>query len=114
MRISILGTDYTILVKKRGEDKNLEDCDGYTDWTIHTICILDPEKEDGCVGDMEYYKKKVLRHEITHAFFAESGLMGHANQSEYGGGTNDEQIVDWIAIQGPKLFETWKQEGCLG
>jgi len=114
MKINILGTDYTIQVKKREEDKTLEECDGYTDWTVHTICVIDPEKEKGCVENLDVYKKKVLRHEITHAYFIESGLMDHTNQSEYGGGTNDEQMVDWIAIQGPKLFNSWKEAGCLG
>lgn len=113
-KINILGTEYAIFVRKRDADKALEDCDGYTDWTIHTICVVDPEKDYDSVSDVEVYQKKVLRHEITHAFFIESGLMGHTNQSEYGGGTNDEQMVDWIALQGPKLFNVWKEAGCLG
>lgn len=112
--LCILGVNYTVRIKKREEDKKLDICDGYTDWTIHEICVLDPEKDTDSVENMEAYKKKVLRHEIVHAYFIESGLMGHTNQSLEGGGNNDEQIVDWIAIQGQKIFETWKQAGCLG
>lgn len=114
MKICILGTYYTVLIKKRDEDKRLEFCDGYIDWTIHTICICDVEKDSDCVENLEVYKKEVLRHEIVHAFFVESGLMGHTNPSLEGGGTNDEQIVDWIALQGLKIYEAWKQAGCLG
>lgn len=114
MKVNILGTEYTILIKKLNEEKIFDECDGYTDWTLKTICVLDNERSENTVGDIEAYKRKVLRHEITHAFFIESGLMGHANQSEYGGGAYDEQIVDWIAIQGSKIYEAWRQTDCLG
>ena len=55
------------------------------------------------------YKKKVLRHEITHAFLYESGL---AECSSSNWATNEE-MVDWIARQGLKLYEAWKQAECV-
>lgn len=42
----------------------------------------------------------VLRHEIIHAYFFESGLLDY--------GTN-EQLVDWIVLQFPKMLETFKR-----
>lgn len=49
----------------------------------------------------EKYKKKVARHEIVHAFFSESGL--DTNYSE------DELLVDWIALQFPKMLKVMKE-----
>lgn len=48
-----------------------------------------------------------MRHELTHAMLSESGL-----QSESAWAMNEE-IVDWIAIQGPKLMEVWSTAKCL-
>ena len=114
MRLSVLGADYTIFFKKRSDDKAFEECDGYTDWSNHTICIVEPERGENDLDNLDAYKKKVLRHEIVHAFFIESGLMDSTNQSIGGGGAYDEQLVDWIAIQGPKIVTAWKEAGCLG
>lgn len=56
--------------------------------------------------------KQLLRHEITHAFLAESGL--DCNSVEIGGAwACNEEMVDWIAIQGPKLYAAWKEAGCI-
>lgn len=52
-----------------------------------------------------------MRHEIIHAFLYESGLaenFEHAN--EFG---QDETMVDWIAMQFPKILEVYKEAGCL-
>lgn len=51
-----------------------------------------PLSEDKCLASYQ-----VIRHEVIHAFFAESGLI------EYG---NDEVLVDWMAKQLPKIQET--------
>lgn len=99
MKLNILGTEYEIETHRRAEDNRLEFCDGYTDTTTKRIVVFDPRDETGsdCVDDMEYYKKKVLRHEIVHAALYESGL---AENSDW---AFKEEIVDWIAIQIPKL-----------
>ena len=52
----------------------------------------------------EELKNKVLRHEIVHAFFHESGC------SEW---TNDENLVEWIAIQVPKMAKAMKEAGAI-
>ncbi len=48
-----------------------------------------------------------MRHELTHAMLSESGL-----QSESAWAMNEE-IVDLIAIQGPKLLKLWENAKCL-
>lgn len=113
MKINILGTEYTMTIKEPGTDKKLENCDGYCDWTTKTISVLNPKPDENSVADMEVYKKKVMRHEITHAFLLESGLAQCTNQSADGGGAYDEQVVDWFAMQGPKIYAAWKEADAL-
>lgn len=114
MTINILGTPYTVEICKPGQDPKLANCDGYTDWTAHKIAIIDPPTDVDSVTDIEAYKRKVMRHEIVHAFFFESGLLANTNQSKDGGGAYDEQIVDWIAYQGEKIYKAWVEAGCNG
>lgn len=62
--------------------------------------------------DIEAYIKKVLRHEIVHAFLFESGL-GENMHCLINSGWHDEQIVDWFAYQGPKIIKAWESAGAL-
>ena len=107
--IRILGEEWTIWEKSEQEDERLKDCDGYCDWTTREIVV---EREVcGNLGDMEAYIRKVTRHEIVHAFLLESGLHECAGKVE--SWAANEEMVDWIARQGPKIFETWKEAGAL-
>ncbi len=110
MKINILGAVYTIQDKTVKQDDFLSKCDGYCDFTTHKIVIAlkKPENE---LDNFEAYKKKVLRHEIIHAFMNESGLQGNwKHSSEWG---HDETVVDWFAIQGPKIYECWIKAGAI-
>lgn len=49
--------------------------------------------------------KKVLRHEVIHAFMYESGLDVRATFDD----GHFEQMVDWIAIQHEKLHAIYQQ-----
>jgi len=107
--VNILGTPYNIAIRSEKEDVRLENCDGYTDWTTKTIGI---EKEtNGNLGDMEVYVKKVLRHEIVHAFFLESGLHESSGSTE--AWASHEAMVDWFARQGPKIYTAWQEADAL-
>jgi hypothetical protein len=55
--------------------------------------------------------KKQLRHEIIHAFLYESGLG--PNFEHYKQFGHEETIVDWFAIQYPKIEEAFKSVGAL-
>lgn len=110
MKVNILGTDYTIKECTVDEDSYLKDCDGYCDKSSKEIVIC-KNRDDNQLKDWEWYRKKVMRHEIIHAFLYESGLaenFEHAN--EFG---QDETMVDWIAMQFPKILEVYKEAGCL-
>lgn len=108
--VNILGTRYRITEQTEEENKLLKNCDGYCDWTTKEI-VLEREIK-GTLGNMEAYIRKVLRHEIVHAMLMESGL------SECSGGTDawarSEETVDWIARQGEKLYQAWREAGALG
>lgn len=96
--MQILGEEYNLLFKNESEDARLQDKYGYTDWTNKTIVIQKDLPNDGdSLSDLEQFKKKVIRHEIVHAFFNESGLM---ECSEYAW---NEELIDWIAVQIPKI-----------
>ena len=110
MKVNILGTEYTILFDIPMEDMP-SDADGCMDCSTKTIKIAKLETTKESLQNMEAYKKKILRHEIIHAFFYESGLWNCSGSSEEW--AMDETITDWIAIQSPKLFEAFKAADCL-
>lgn len=103
-RINILGTDYSIDVDKTLKKTNLDGlCNGY-EKRITTRKSKDMLSDN----DSEEIKKmrldEVLRHEIIHAFFNESGLEDYSD---------NEQLVDWIAKQSPKIFKAFQEAECL-
>ena len=109
LKIDVLGTKYTILEKSRTQDPALCECDGYCDKTSHKIVIT--TKDDDCnLDDFNVYRKKVLRHEIIHAFLFESGLHENWEHKPFG---HNETYVDWIAVQFPKLMNAFKAADCL-
>ena len=107
--VTILGTSYTIKEHTDREDELLKDCDGYCDWTTKEIVIR--REIDGNLGNMEAYIRKVLRHEITHAFFVESGLDSSAGYAD--SWARNESVVDWFARQGQKICAAWKEADAL-
>lgn len=58
-----------------------------------------------------FRRKEVLRHEIVHAFLAESGLQ--ADTSKARAWAMNEEMVDWIARQGPKIFQTFREADAM-
>ena len=104
-RIDILGTVYEI----RYEDLLDADYDGRCDYTSKTIIIRNDN--ENCLGDFKRLQKRQLRHEIIHAFMAESGLQANWQHAEQFG--HDETTVDWFAIQHEKIHEAFIKVGAL-
>jgi hypothetical protein len=69
------------------------------------------KRQDGSVDNLEPYCKKVLRHEIIHAFMYESGLWENSHDVE--GWAQNEEMTDWIAIQFPKMQKAFEEAGAL-
>lgn len=107
-KIDVLGTEWTIRFKTESDDPILKENDGYADKTTRSIVVACPAT-DCDLGDYRHYMKKVLRHEIIHAFLFESGL--HENWKHEDG--HDETYVDWIAVQAPKLLNAFKEAEAL-
>lgn len=99
--VNVLGTNYTIVKSNKAEDDLLADSDGYCDYTVKRIVIGTFEPTSDSLKDLKAYEKKVIRHELVHAFLFESGL-GQNSWAE------NEEIVDWIAFQFPKMAGVFK------
>ena len=109
MKINILGTSWAVEERSEEDDPMLKDCDGYCDWTVRKIII---EREaQGELGDMEFYIRKVMRHEIVHAYLFEAGLASRSSAAE--AWAMNEEMIDWIARIGPKIYNTWVEAGAL-
>ena len=97
MTVNILGTDYNIVedndIKKMGYD-------GYCDLYKPVIkirpteCFLDENADE---NDRELHRMSVIRHEIAHAYFKESGMTRWCD---------DEDLVEWISNMLPRMIET--------
>lgn len=107
--VSILGQQYKVIECSPKENQKLLDCDGYMDHSVHKIVVFDGtvQHPENAIEDMEAYKRKVIRHEIIHAFLSESGLQENSVWDD----THSEQMVDWIAIQLPKIIQVLLELG---
>lgn len=106
MKINILGTDYTVKTQTEATDKYLIGRDGYCDKTTKEIVIDEFKETDITVKNLKCYSKTVLRHEIIHAFLTESGLDSES-------WAKNEEMVDWIALQFPKMLIAFKKAECV-
>lgn len=118
MKVSILGTDYEIIVKKYDEEEAFErrSIDGFCDSYTKQIVVCDMSTYRGWEHEtketIEQCQKQALRHEIVHAFFNESGLQDSSLHYE-GGWAKNEEMVDWLATQIPKIHKAFEKVGCL-
>ena len=108
--VNVLGTEYNIIFDVPDEEMP-EGADGCMDQSIHAIKIAQFESDRNSLMDLDSYRKKVLRHEIIHAFLYESGMWNNSGTAECWG--MNETIADWIAIQSPKLFRAFREADCL-
>lgn len=110
MKIEILGTEYE-LIKDVPEDKMLPDTDGYCDPSEKTIHIVRPKETPEGLKNLAEYENHIMRHEIIHAFLYESGLWGSSHETT--AWAINEEMVDWLAIQTPKIYDVFIKAGCL-
>ena len=111
MKVEILGTEYTIEYRSILEDDKLDNMEGYTDLYKKEIIIGNIEERDYFKGEskdkIDIIKNKILRHEVTHAFLFESGLG--ENSRGISSWAENEEMVDWFAIQSPKILKVYKE-----
>lgn len=99
-KVEVLGTLYDIEESNRVDDLKLENADGYCDCSIKKIVVDTFVNTVDSQKDLVTYRNEVIRHELVHAFLHESGL-GAQSWAE------NEEIVDWIAKQFPKMNEAF-------
>lgn len=105
MKIDILGTEYTLTVCNEDEEPRLCGFDGITDETTKELLVESYDKhmdEPTRKRNLQVQINKVKRHEIIHAFLFESGLAENSTWAQ------EEEMVDFFAIQFPKLLEAFK------
>lgn len=113
-KVNILGTEYTIETHKVSEDDYLKDnrLAGYCGEEDKLIVIADMSEKEYFTGmdekGQQTYWNKTLRHELIHAFLNESGLSDSASTPAHGWATNEE-MVDWFAIQSPKIYKVFEE-----
>ncbi len=118
MTVNVLGTPYEIVVKKYDDDEVFEKktIDGYCDMYAKKIvvCDLNTNKnwEHEEKSTIKVAQKQTLRHEIVHAFLSESGLQSSAFICDCSWAYNEE-MVDWIALQGVKIHKAWAEVGAI-
>lgn len=110
MKLNILGAVYSATVSNDSKEPRLNGCDGFCDETTKEIFVDDYQS---CADDLSSKRnlrlqtKKVIRHEIVHAFLFESGLAENSPWAQ------NEEMVDWIAMQGPKIIKAWQEADAL-
>lgn len=115
--INVLGTEYRIEIRKIQDDELLKKNNwaGYCSSMSRLIVIADfddtAEFSFATEEAKDVYTKRTIRHEITHAFLNESGLMDNAMYE--GSWATNEEMVDWIALQLPKICKVCEEVGAL-
>lgn len=106
--VNVLGTEIRVVFREEKQDPKLEELGGYFDATDNLIVVKIPESDAMSLGNLENHQKKVLRHEIIHAFLHESGLDWSATYCDCW--ATNEEMVDWFAIQSPKIFKVFREQ----
>jgi hypothetical protein len=115
--INILGTDYEVVIKDYAEEELFKRLcvSGFCDVYKKQLLICNPASfpgwEHADLNTLDIERRETIRHEIIHAFLNESGLSS-ASAKDTGWAANEE-MIDWIAIQGPKIYAAWRAAGAI-
>lgn len=104
--VNILGQNYQFLIDVNGKTRELNAA-GLCEFLSKEIVVDDFESEVGDLKNIEEYRKRTIRHEIIHAFLYESGLNANSSWAR------NEEMIDFFAIQLPKIVKAMKEVGCL-
>ena len=118
MELDILGTKYKVTLEDPEDNEIMRETGalGYMDGQGAKIVIADMAAHGKCqyltAEEMKVEERNCLRHEIIHAFLYESGLDRNAAVPE-GGWATHEEMVDFFAMQMPKMIEVFRKAGCM-
>jgi len=108
--VDILGDEWRIEFGNKDTHEALGNLCGLCDFSSKKIVVDDfsaIEKEATTIENIKEFINKVIRHEIIHAYLIESGLGDCCSWAV------NEEMVDWIAKQFPKMLKTFKQADCI-
>ena len=101
-KINILGMIYTIVEDNAFANSKLINNYAYIECYEKKIIYRPVVKDIETYNKLDEHQKKILRHEIIHAFFHESGLTDYYR---------DEVLVDYLAIQFAKIGKAFEELG---
>lgn len=101
-KVDILGTQYTLIEDSVASNPKLINQEAYIEWFAKEIVYETANHNLENPKKLEEHDKRIIRHEIVHAFFRESGLQDYSN---------DEVLVDWIALQFGKIEKVFNELG---
>lgn len=107
MQINILGSQWRVVSRNEKEDERLKGSSGLTDSSCRTIVLTDASPSEYTIANPCSDLQRTLRHDIIHAFMFESGLWCNSISTE--NWSMNEEMVDWFAIQLPKIHECCTQ-----
>lgn len=107
--VHILGTLYSICILGEDDYRYDRDADGWVDPSTKEIFVFNFKQDRYSQRNLEEYQKRTIRHEIIHAFLFESGLWQNSGSVKCW--AKNEEMVDWMAIQSPKLHRAFKEAG---
>lgn len=105
--VNILGTEYQMRYAGEADAAKIEDANGYCELYSKEIVIGIVHESGRTVNNADEFVRKVMRHEIIHAFLHESGLSSNSEWAP------DEEMVDWIALQFPKMLQAFTEAECI-
>jgi hypothetical protein len=108
--VHILGTAYQIFTLPGADRRADKSVDGYVDYSTKKIFLMELVQDKDSMEDLARYQREVLRHEIVHAFLYESGLRSSSLSID--SWAKNEEMVDWVAIQFPKIAAAFKEANC--
>lgn len=108
--VNILSQEYKIFYEDEEENVRLKNGDGYLEPYSKEIhidkSIFEQDNNDPLqLKQLDIYGRKVIRHEIIHAFIIESGLWECCSWAQ------NEELTDWIARQFPKIADCFNKIG---
>jgi len=110
-KISVMGSEFKIIYTTEEEDPTIKGKSGVCYSLLQKIKIdqyIYLDDADGSVAEAEKASKllsllAILRHEIIHAFFFQSGLDSQCSFAV------DEVLIDWLSLKLPEIVEVMNQ-----
>ena len=110
-KIAVMGTDFDITYTTEEDDPTIKGKSGVCYSLLHKIKIdqwIYLDDADGSVSETEKASKllsllAILRHEVMHAFFFQSGLD---TQCSFAVG---EMLIDWLSLKMPEIVDVMNE-----